>query len=199
MSASRLQPEDVIAHANNEHRPIVTWCLFSGGHDSTVLAHRCREHYQALVWIDTGTTVPGVAEFVTEYAQWLHKPLRVLSAGDAFRRMVLSDLVWWARYIAAHDRQPGISIEQFIAHDRRRHGRASGGALGQCPYGFPGPAAHGRAYDQLKERQLAASKAIHAAPGCCTYPGSDEPSRAAAPGTQLFTGLKAAQACSLPR
>jgi 3'-phosphoadenosine 5'-phosphosulfate sulfotransferase (PAPS reductase)/FAD synthetase len=63
--------------------------LFSGGNDSTVLAHRCRAHYDGLVFIDTGTAVPGVAEFVREYAHWLDKPLRVLHAGDAYRRMVL--------------------------------------------------------------------------------------------------------------
>ena len=55
-------------------------------HDSTVLAHRCREHYQALAWIDTGTAVPGVAEFVVEYADWLGKPLRVLDAGTPTAR-----------------------------------------------------------------------------------------------------------------
>jgi 3'-phosphoadenosine 5'-phosphosulfate sulfotransferase (PAPS reductase)/FAD synthetase len=130
--------------------------LFSGGNDSTVLAHRCREHYDGLAWIDTGTAVPGVAEFVAEYAQWVGKPLRVLRAGDAYRQMVMGDLVWWARFITAHDRQPGLSIEQFIARDTRNHGRASGGGLGQVPHGFPGPGAHGRAYHRLKERQLMA-------------------------------------------
>jgi len=130
--------------------------LFSGGNDSTVLAHRCREHYQALVWIDTGTAVPGVEEFVREYADWIEKPLRILRAGDAYRVMVLGDLVWWARFITAHDREPGLSIEEFIARDQRRHGHASGGELGQVPHGFPGPGAHGRAYSRLKERQITA-------------------------------------------
>jgi 3'-phosphoadenosine 5'-phosphosulfate sulfotransferase (PAPS reductase)/FAD synthetase len=150
------QPDDVIARACAEHEPIVSWCLFSGGNDSAALAHRCREHYQALVWIDTGTAVPGVAEFIGEYAKWLGKPLRVLSAGDAFRRLVLGDLVWWARYISAREWEADLSIEAFIAHDQKVYGRASGGDLGQCPHGFPGPAAHGRAYNRLKERQLMA-------------------------------------------
>jgi 3'-phosphoadenosine 5'-phosphosulfate sulfotransferase (PAPS reductase)/FAD synthetase len=61
--------------------------LFSGGNDSTVLAHRCRAHYDGLAFIDTGTAVPGVAEFVREYAHWLDKPLRVLRAGNAYRRI----------------------------------------------------------------------------------------------------------------
>jgi 3'-phosphoadenosine 5'-phosphosulfate sulfotransferase (PAPS reductase)/FAD synthetase len=153
---SSERPEEVIARARAEHHPIVSWCLLSGGNDSTVLAHSCREHYRELVWIDTGTAVPGVAEFVSEYAKWIGKPLRVLSAGDAFRRMVLGDLLWWARYIAARKRHPNLSIEAFIARDHQRYGRSSGGELGQCPHGFPGPGAHGRAYNRLKERQLLA-------------------------------------------
>jgi 3'-phosphoadenosine 5'-phosphosulfate sulfotransferase (PAPS reductase)/FAD synthetase len=63
--------------------------LFSGGNDSTVLAHRCRNQYDGLAFIDTGTAVPGVIEFVHDFARWLDKPLRVLHAGDAYRRMVL--------------------------------------------------------------------------------------------------------------
>jgi 3'-phosphoadenosine 5'-phosphosulfate sulfotransferase (PAPS reductase)/FAD synthetase len=147
-------PDELITTAKSEHRPVAAWCLFSGGNDSTVLAHRCREHYDGLAWIDTGTAVPGVAEFVHEYAEWVGKPLRVLHAGDAFRRMVIGDLVWWARFIVAHDREPGLSIEELIARDTRRYGRASGGELGQVPHGFPGPGAHGRAYNRLKERQI---------------------------------------------
>jgi 3'-phosphoadenosine 5'-phosphosulfate sulfotransferase (PAPS reductase)/FAD synthetase len=153
-AAPRDAPDTLIARACVEHKPVATWCLFSGGNDSTVLAHRCREHYDGLAWIDTGTAVPGVAEFVGEYAAWIGKPLRVLDAGDAFRVMVLGDLLWWARFIVAHDHEPGLSIEAFIARDTRRYGRASGGELGQIPHGFPGPGAHGRAYNRLKERQL---------------------------------------------
>jgi 3'-phosphoadenosine 5'-phosphosulfate sulfotransferase (PAPS reductase)/FAD synthetase len=156
-SAVRAEdPDQLVAAARVEHEPVAIWCLFSGGNDSTVLAHRCCEHYQGLAWIDTGTAVPGVAEFVCEYAEWIGKPLRVLHAGDAFRVMVLGDPVWWARFIAAHNRDPRLSIEAFIARDTREHGKASGGELGQVPHGFPGPGAHGRAYNRLKERQIMA-------------------------------------------
>ncbi len=58
-----------------------------------MLAHRCREHYDGLAFIDTGTAVPGVAEFVHNFAQWINKPLRVLHAGDAYRKMVLGGTV----------------------------------------------------------------------------------------------------------
>jgi 3'-phosphoadenosine 5'-phosphosulfate sulfotransferase (PAPS reductase)/FAD synthetase len=83
-------PDAVIGEAKRIHVPIKTFCLISGGHDSMVTAHRCRNHYDELVWIDTGTAVPGVQEFVRGAAEWLHKPLRVLSQPfDAFRLLVL--------------------------------------------------------------------------------------------------------------
>lgn len=149
-------PDELIAAACSEHEPVTTWCLFSGGNDSTTLAHRCHEHYDGLAWIDTGTAVPGVETFVRSYAEWIGKPLRILSAGDAYRTMVLGDLMWWARFIAAHDREPTLTIEGLIVRDTVRYGRASGSALGQVPHGFPGPGVHGRAYNRLKERQIMA-------------------------------------------
>jgi 3'-phosphoadenosine 5'-phosphosulfate sulfotransferase (PAPS reductase)/FAD synthetase len=82
-------PEDVIARALAQYAPIATICLFSGGHDSSVLAHRCRDYYDKLAFIDTGTAVPGVVEHVETFAAWLGKPLVILQAGDAYRRMVL--------------------------------------------------------------------------------------------------------------
>jgi 3'-phosphoadenosine 5'-phosphosulfate sulfotransferase (PAPS reductase)/FAD synthetase len=151
---ARERPDGLIARARGEHQPVAVWCLFSGGNDSTVLAHRCREHYEGLAFIDTGTAVPGVAEFVREYADWIGKPLRVLHAGNAFRVMVLGDATWWTRYKAARKLESRLSIEAFIARDTREHGRASGGELGQIPHWFPGPGAHGRAYNRLKERQI---------------------------------------------
>lgn len=82
-------PEELIALARETFDPIASVCLFSGGNDSTVLAHRCRDHYEQLAFIDTGTAVPGVLEFVEEFAAWVRKPLVVLRADDAYRRLVL--------------------------------------------------------------------------------------------------------------
>jgi 3'-phosphoadenosine 5'-phosphosulfate sulfotransferase (PAPS reductase)/FAD synthetase len=149
-------PDALIAAARAEHKPVAVWCLFSGGNDSTVLAHRCREHYQGLAWIDTGTAVPGVAEFVREYAEWIGKPLRVMHAGDAYRVMVLGDLVWWARFITVHDSEPGLSVASFMDRDRQMHGKVTSRELGQPPHGFPGPGAHGTTYWRLKGRALEA-------------------------------------------
>jgi 3'-phosphoadenosine 5'-phosphosulfate sulfotransferase (PAPS reductase)/FAD synthetase len=83
------QPERLIAEAKRRYSPIATVCLFSGGHDSTVLAHRCQDHYDQLCFVDTGTAVPGVVEHVERTAAWLGKPVVIMQAGDAYRRMVL--------------------------------------------------------------------------------------------------------------
>ena len=86
----KLDPDELVEGAKFEHRPIATFCLFSGGNDSLTTAHRCREHYDELVFIDTGTATPGVREFVEEAAGWLDKPLRVLSQDfDVYRLLVL--------------------------------------------------------------------------------------------------------------
>ncbi len=85
-----MTPEAIIREAREAYAPIATWCLFSGGGDSAVLAHRCRDEYDGLAFIDTGTALPGVVEFVESFAAMLGKPLRVLEHDhDAFRAMVL--------------------------------------------------------------------------------------------------------------
>ncbi len=84
--------EDVLAAAAQHaggHGYVATVCLFSGGGDSGVLAHRCRSAYDELVFIDTGTAVPGVREHVVSFAKQLGKPLRILEAGEAWRDLVL--------------------------------------------------------------------------------------------------------------
>lgn len=86
----RETPEEWIEQAKETHKPVRTVCLFSGGSDSLVLAHRCRDHYDELVHIDTGTAVPGVQDHVRKCADDLRKPLRILRQDfDAFRLLVL--------------------------------------------------------------------------------------------------------------
>lgn len=86
----RETPEDWIKKAKNEHDPIRTFCLFSGGSDSLVVAHRCRDHYDELVYIDTTTAIPGVEDHVRRCAQDLDKPLQILTPDfDAYRLLVL--------------------------------------------------------------------------------------------------------------
>jgi 3'-phosphoadenosine 5'-phosphosulfate sulfotransferase (PAPS reductase)/FAD synthetase len=112
-STTSEHPDQVVARARAEHKPVATWCLFSGGNDSTVLAHRCRDHYDGLAFIDTGTAVPGVAEFVAEFAQWIGKPLRVMHAGDAFRKLVLGGEVRKNGTV-----EPGIGFPGPAMHTR---------------------------------------------------------------------------------
>ena len=87
-------PESVIAEAEERYGPFVARvCLFSGGNDSLATAHRCRDFYDELVWVNTGTAVPGVAEFCAEAADWLGKPLRVYNAPEGeYRRIVVGGL-----------------------------------------------------------------------------------------------------------
>lgn len=122
-------PDAIVAKAKADYSPIATFCLFSGGGDSQALALRCRDAYDALAFIDTGTALPGVIEHVREFAAWIEKPLREMREFEddpwqAFRNLVL-----------------GLDEDRERTPDWR-------------PLGFPGPGQHGRAYNRLKERQI---------------------------------------------
>lgn len=107
-------PDALVRLARRRWGPIATYCLFSGGDDSTVLAHRCARQYETLVFIDTGIAIPGVETFVREYAAWLGKELVVKRSGDAYRTLVLGDERWWSRYRAEG---AGLDLEGFRACD----------------------------------------------------------------------------------
>lgn len=155
------RPDELIATARRRWRPIRTYCLFSGGTDSGVLAHRCRRHYDALLYIDTGTAIPsteapaitGVEDHVRAFAEWLEKPLVIRRSGEAYRTMVLGDRLWWRRFSAAAAANPALTIEAMIAADKAA-GRTASKRYGQAPFGFPGRGQHGKAYSRLKERRL---------------------------------------------
>ncbi|HEU5061726.1 MAG TPA: phosphoadenosine phosphosulfate reductase family protein [Solirubrobacterales bacterium] len=152
-------PDDLVAEAKARWQPIKTYCLFSGGGDSGVLAHRLREHYDTLLYIDTGTAIPtvekivGVEDHVRASATLLDKPLAIRRSGDSYRTMVLGDERWWKRYRAAARSRPSLTVEQMIAEDQRA-GRTASKVFGQAPRGFPGPGQHGKAYSRLKERRI---------------------------------------------
>lgn len=107
-------PDRLIERAKAEHNSVATVCLFSGGNDSTVLAHRCRDHYESLAFIDTGTAIPGVRDFVENYAVWIGKPLIVMESGDMYRRLVLGKDVM----------NPGPDFRPLGFPGPRQHGRA---------------------------------------------------------------------------
>lgn len=123
----KLDPDDIVAEALSHHTIVARFCLFSGGSDSSVVAHRARDHYTELVHIDTGTALPGVQDFCRDYADWLGKPLRILTTpADEYRRLVLGS-----------DR-PRLNGKPDLA------------------LGFPGPANHGICYTRLKQRRIEA-------------------------------------------
>ncbi len=161
-------PDQVVARARAEHQPVRTFCLISGGNDSTVLAHRMRDHYDELAHVDTGTALPGVREFVVEFSRSLGRPLQILDAGDAFRELVLGSPAWWAAhgqaYRAWRAENQAAPIARFNDLIRAEHGVAQH-ADARAPHGFPGPAGHQVAYTRLKERQIerlvASAKAEH--------------------------------------
>ena len=134
----KLDPDDLVHTAKTEHKPIRTFCLFSGGGDSLVTAHRARAHYDDLVFIDTGTAVPGVREFVEQAADWIGKPLRVLTQDfDAFRLLVLGGTDWkgreWhvlgfpgpAQHGRAYNRLKERPLEQLLRDTKQGHPRSA--------------------------------------------------------------------------
>lgn len=164
-------PKVVICRAESApgNAPVIRRiCLTSGGKDSSVLAHSCRDLYDELFHIDTGTALPGVRAFVEDFARTLGKPLRVVEAGDAYRRLVLGDDAWWPIYRANRrdgegpdafrDRVSRIKASPLATAAAKRKARERRMALGLhlAPLGFPGPAGHKFAYQRLKERQLEA-------------------------------------------
>lgn len=151
---ARRGPDALVAAAKDRWSPIRTICLFSGGADSGVLAHRCAHEYDELLYIDTGTALPGVEEHVRAFALRLGKPLTIRRSGDAYRTMVLGNGLWWSRYReAAAGRRRPFGIEEMRAEDRAA-GRTAARTFGHAPFGFPGKGQHGRAYARLKERRI---------------------------------------------
>ena len=156
----RVGPGLIIARAreHSDYQPFIrTICLTSGGGDSTVLAHRCRDYYDELVHIDTGTALPGVRDFVEEFATWIQKPLRVVEAGDAYRDLVLGKPGFWNAYKAFRlDGERPEEYKRRIKREGETRGRAwrMEHGLHLAPLGFPGPGGHSYAYQRLKERAL---------------------------------------------
>ncbi|HMJ02954.1 MAG TPA: phosphoadenosine phosphosulfate reductase family protein [Conexibacter sp.] len=154
IEGTRRTPEQYVREAIDcAGCPIKTVCLLSGGGDSTVTAHRCRDFYDELAFIDTGTALPGVRDFVIAFAAWLGKPLRIFDSGDAYRNLVLGDDRWWSFY--TRERRRSESVSDFVV--RTTPSRRRGDGLGNAPQGFPGPGGgHRAAYARLKERQVEA-------------------------------------------
>ena len=156
-----LAPEQIVADAVVAEAPVIyRYCLFSGGGDSTALAHRCRDLYDELAHLDTGTALPGVRDHVERVAALLDKPLRVFEAGPAYRELVLGGPAFWdayRRHCLDHGEPPGGPMGYVAAMKAalppRSQARKDAG-LPDAPLGFPGPGGHGFPYVRLKERQI---------------------------------------------
>lgn len=90
--AMKLDAEKVLTDAIVEHDPSHVFALFSGGNDSTVLTSWAKitigRKLDAAVFVDTGTALPGVREFVETFCEIRRLPLLVYEAGDEYDRMV---------------------------------------------------------------------------------------------------------------
>jgi 3'-phosphoadenosine 5'-phosphosulfate sulfotransferase (PAPS reductase)/FAD synthetase len=150
------EAHDIVTQAHEEHSPSHTFILFSGGNDSTVVAHALRDRADALVHIDTGTALPGVRAHVEAVAEMLGMKLLVYEARDAYAKMVLGRDDFWSAFHEhnaqlAADGLPPISHEQFTLLERQKPGK---GVAPGHPLGFPGPGGHRFPYQRLKERQV---------------------------------------------
>jgi hypothetical protein len=100
--------------------------LFSGGGDSSILAHLMRERANAMAHVDTGVSIPACGEYVRAVAAEWRVPLHVTRPDDTYRDLVLGRVLYKTG--------PKAGTPMFA--------------------GFPGPAAHALMYQRLKERAL---------------------------------------------
>lgn len=107
-----------------------TCLLYSGGNDSSTIAHLFRPVTTHLVHANTGTGIEATRQFVRDTAKAWNIPLieRETLPGRGYRNLVLGT-------VYAPTRKTG-EVEQ------------------SWPGGFPGPAAHHTMYTRLKERGL---------------------------------------------
>ena len=118
--------DDAISEAEQGHTLVGKYILFSGGKDSTVLAHLFRQVVDGAVHIDTTIALPDTVHFVRSVCEEWSLPLTVVRAPRTYEDLVLG------RVLATKGKTPGESIW----------------------HGFPGPPAHRITYSQLKERPL---------------------------------------------
>lgn len=100
--------------------------LFSGGGDSTVLAHVMRDRADTIVHVNTGIGVPATNQYVRDVATAWGMPYIETIPPDTYRDLVLGKVL-----------------------------STRGDNIGRPVWkGFPGPAGHYLMYNRLKERAL---------------------------------------------
>lgn len=127
-------PDELVAKAVEQYAPVGRLLMFSGGNDSTVLAHRMRDSYDFLFHMDTGTSIDegprfSVRQFVQDFAQWVDKPLLVYSPGpdDTYESLVLKHggFPGPAGHGRAYTRLKERQIEDALRHFKRGQHRLS--------------------------------------------------------------------------
>jgi 3'-phosphoadenosine 5'-phosphosulfate sulfotransferase (PAPS reductase)/FAD synthetase len=90
--AMKADADRTLVDAIAEHDPRKVFALFSGGNDSTVLVSWAKmaigHKLDGAVFVDTGTALPGVREFVEDYCANRYLPLHIYEAGGEYDRMV---------------------------------------------------------------------------------------------------------------
>lgn len=76
--------------AISEHAPLRVFALFSGGGDSLVAAHLAARdaRFSGCVFIDTGTSIPGVKEHVEATCAERGWPLHIIRSPDSYEDMI---------------------------------------------------------------------------------------------------------------
>lgn len=123
----RQDARQMVESAFVNHVPGKVFVLFSGGGDSSVLAHWAKQTFRdeldAAVYIDTGTALPGVREFVEMFCRTFDIPLKVYEAGpEAYRALVLEQggLPGPAGHGRAYTRLKERQIEALV-RDHKTH------------------------------------------------------------------------------
>lgn len=109
--------------------PERVFTLFSGGGDSSILAHLLRDRTDGMVHVRTGISVPATWAYVQAVAAEWELPLHAAQPDDAYEDLVMG------RVVTKTDRGSTPKGEPLWS-------------------GFPGPAGHYLMYQRLKERAL---------------------------------------------
>jgi 3'-phosphoadenosine 5'-phosphosulfate sulfotransferase (PAPS reductase)/FAD synthetase len=86
----RVDPTELLERVVHEHKPVRSYCLVSGGNDSTAALLAAKDHVDAAVFLDTGTSLPGVEEHARRVAEKVGVEFLVYrTKADEYERMVL--------------------------------------------------------------------------------------------------------------
>lgn len=72
--------------------PDQVFCLFSGGGDSSILAHLLRDRVDGFIHIDTGINISATGRYVRAVSEAWGVPLHIARPDDAYRDLVLGNV-----------------------------------------------------------------------------------------------------------